>query len=386
MEYNPTHSIYVLKDPRNGDVRYVGETCNPPKRLRGHINNARAGKNGPRGEWICELLDANLRPKMDVVEQCDFSERHEREDYWMKKCEKEGADLLNTAPAGGGPGRHSEETKEKMSKMAKERFSVPENNTFYGKHHTEEAKNAIGSANKGNKQWKNWWDSLSDKEKKQRISEKSEAVVGKNNPMYGVELSKEQRQHLQKTTRESWEDKETRVDRMEGMYKRGPYEGEYKGVFKKRKNKYLSHIQHENKTIYLGTFSSSDKAAVIYDKKALELFGTSAYTNILNSNGKYYIKCGRFELECEAPPFPRVTTDKRKRGPKNGEYKGVSKTRAGTWRARIWDPENKKQLYLGRYKIKAEAAKAYDKEALKLFGPEAYFNFPEELEVGDPSP
>lgn len=43
---------------------------------------------------------------------------------------------------------HTDEVKNRLSKIYKERFSVPENNPFYGKHHTEETKRKIGESHK----------------------------------------------------------------------------------------------------------------------------------------------------------------------------------------------------------------------------------------------
>ena len=38
---------------------------------------------------------------------------------------------------------------------------------------------------------------------------------------------------------------------------------------------------------------------------------------------------------------------------------------------------NHKRLFLGRYKVEAKAARAYDAKAKELFGEFALFNFPE---------
>lgn len=52
------------------------------------------------------------------------------------------------------------------------------------------------------------------------------------------------------------------------------------------------------------------------------------------------------------------------------KYKGVSRTSAGNWRASI------KTRHIGVYPCDWIAAKAYDEEALKLYGEHAYLNFP----------
>lgn len=57
--------IYSLTDPRDGRVRYVGQTTlRLIVRLRVHVRNARVGKGGGRAlrEWIAELLALGLQP------------------------------------------------------------------------------------------------------------------------------------------------------------------------------------------------------------------------------------------------------------------------------------------------------------------------------------
>lgn len=54
-------------------------------------------------------------------------------------------------------------------------------------------------------------------------------------------------------------------------------------------------------------------------------------------------------------------------------YKGVSRKRH-KWRARIH--KNEVEYYLGVFKTQEEAAKAYDKKALDLYGSYADLNFP----------
>lgn len=57
-------------------------------------------------------------------------------------------------------------------------------------------------------------------------------------------------------------------------------------------------------------------------------------------------------------------------------FKGVTETPNGTWHAVI--RENGKPNYIGNFRHSKEAAKAYDKEALRIYGEFAYLNFPKE--------
>lgn len=57
-------------------------------------------------------------------------------------------------------------------------------------------------------------------------------------------------------------------------------------------------------------------------------------------------------------------------------YRGVSwHKKAGKWRAYIF--QGGKQIHLGMFVEKVDAAKAYDREAIRVFGEFAVLNFPE---------
>ena len=65
------------------------------------------------------------------------------------------------------------------------------------------------------------------------------------------------------------------------------------------------------------------------------------------------------------------------RGPSSCKYQGVCRDRTNNkWMAYI--TKNRKQITIGRYKNKDKAARAYDKKAIELYGPDAKTNFPKE--------
>lgn len=75
---------------------------------------------------------------------------------------------------------------------------------------------------------------------------------------------------------------------------------------------------------------------------------------------------------------PRVKAMGR-RGPMGqSHFKGVSITRAGTWRAVIY--KGRKQQYLGVFDSEFDAARAYDAAALRLFPEGAPLNNPDIVE------
>lgn len=55
----------------------------------------------------------------------------------------------------------------------------------------------------------------------------------------------------------------------------------YKGVFKTYKNKWRAQIGWKNKKYYLGSYDTKEEAALIYNMKAIELFGEYANLNVI---------------------------------------------------------------------------------------------------------
>lgn len=94
--------IYALKCPKSGDVRYIGKTNNPKRRLQSHIDYARkTGRKRRRvSDWILGLLRAGLRPKMEIIENTTDSVWPEREKFWIKFYRENGFDLCNLTDGG----------------------------------------------------------------------------------------------------------------------------------------------------------------------------------------------------------------------------------------------------------------------------------------------
>ena len=127
-----TGKFYIGKD-KNNDPKYLGSGL--------HLK--RALKKYGKENFLKEIL-----------EYCtDFDHLNEREIYWIAKLNavKEGYNITE----GGNGGRlfgkdngmfgknHTEESRAKMSKKAKDMFTNKENHPMYGRKHTSETKNKI---------------------------------------------------------------------------------------------------------------------------------------------------------------------------------------------------------------------------------------------------
>jgi peptide methionine sulfoxide reductase MsrA len=63
------HQIYLLIDPTDTTVRYVGNSKNPKSRLKQHIKESMERQNTAKKKWIYTLVQRNYHPIIQVVAQ-----------------------------------------------------------------------------------------------------------------------------------------------------------------------------------------------------------------------------------------------------------------------------------------------------------------------------
>jgi group I intron endonuclease len=121
--------IYLLSDPRNMEPRYVGVTNNLKHRMTDHLY---FDDNTYKTCWIKSLISNNLKPIVEILEECDDNQREDAEKAWILGFKQTGAKLTNLTDGGDGtPGRKfSAEAIEKM-RAAK----IGNKNPFYGSRH-----------------------------------------------------------------------------------------------------------------------------------------------------------------------------------------------------------------------------------------------------------
>lgn len=86
-----TGCVYLLIDPRNNAVKYVGASKQPDTRYQQHLN---ARMNQGMREWVKELEAQDMTPEMAVVASTDLRDLDEVEEYWTELMLKH-YDLLN---------------------------------------------------------------------------------------------------------------------------------------------------------------------------------------------------------------------------------------------------------------------------------------------------
>jgi predicted GIY-YIG superfamily endonuclease len=112
--------IYILQDPDTMDVRYVGKTTNPRKRLYQHTNKRVQEYSRRRylSNWLLKLLNDNKKPIMTIIDQIENDWRT-LEIYWIEQFKNWGYKLVNITIGGDGIEgyTHTKETIEKLSEM-----------------------------------------------------------------------------------------------------------------------------------------------------------------------------------------------------------------------------------------------------------------------------
>lgn len=89
------YEIYVLKDPRTNEVRYVGCSRNTKARYFAHLNSNNSQSSLKR-DWIAELRNLGLKPIMEVIDKADETNYLIKQKQYITNYRKEGINLTNT--------------------------------------------------------------------------------------------------------------------------------------------------------------------------------------------------------------------------------------------------------------------------------------------------
>ena len=144
-------SIYALIDPRDSAIKYVGKTLQSiDSRLATHLSYAKKGLHTYCARWLKGLLDAGLRPEVQILEVVETEHWAERECFWIAELSRLGCSLTNLTAGGDGMNsyRHTESARQKMSAASK-RYIAEHGHPSLGKKRTPEQLLRFSKAQKG---------------------------------------------------------------------------------------------------------------------------------------------------------------------------------------------------------------------------------------------
>lgn len=77
--------IYALIDPKTNEIRYIGKSDTPHKRIKSHISSVKTKsiKNSQLANWINDLLQNGLKPELAVLEVCRYDNWENKEKEWI---------------------------------------------------------------------------------------------------------------------------------------------------------------------------------------------------------------------------------------------------------------------------------------------------------------
>jgi len=161
--------IYSLSDPSTGEIRYIGKTNNLKTRFSNHMT---AKRKTHLYNWIYKLKENNLKPVIEVVEECDDNNWDISERYWIAQFKAWGFNLVNHTAGGEGVFGyvHSAETKKQLSLQTPwnkgRKYSFDERNKMSeeqkGKKHSEQTKKKFSEIRTGLKYSKEWCKNIGD--------------------------------------------------------------------------------------------------------------------------------------------------------------------------------------------------------------------------------
>lgn len=104
--------IYGLVDPRTNEIFYIGYSNNIEKRFLQHLNTngRKREKNLYKDNVINSIIRLNLKPKIKIIDECNFEYdeslkmyKHEiLEKHYIEKYRNDGVKLTNLTDGGDG--------------------------------------------------------------------------------------------------------------------------------------------------------------------------------------------------------------------------------------------------------------------------------------------
>ena len=114
--------IYTLRHPETQEIRYVGLTRFPVKRLHNEINYPHTKH---LQNWVNSLKKSSLKPIMEIIEESDENGACDAERKWISEMKVRGYRLINFTDGGERGYKCSDEYRAAVSAALKGRKSGP---------------------------------------------------------------------------------------------------------------------------------------------------------------------------------------------------------------------------------------------------------------------
>lgn len=96
-----TNYIYGLRDPRDGKIKYVGQTRNLEARYSGHMAVPMDRGLSAKEQWIKDLRDVGTKPELVILERPAVGKATGRaEARWIRDAQADGP-VFNIQAVGG---------------------------------------------------------------------------------------------------------------------------------------------------------------------------------------------------------------------------------------------------------------------------------------------
>lgn len=224
--------IYILRDPRTNEIKYVGKTVDPRSRSKKHgLPSQLRGSGVRKVKWILELRSIGLRPIFEIIEECTEENWEERERYWISYHGGPGV-LVNVREGGefsplGYTYKHSDETKKLLRQKTKEQFSDPtrrsthkqamkkwsDNLTEEGREKLREGQAKAIATGAQSKYMKSFWKRMTQEQREQFIRERRAKQDATPKKLSDEELF----EILSNAHKKVWQNETQRKNRIDGI-------------------------------------------------------------------------------------------------------------------------------------------------------------------------
>ena len=115
-----SNETYIYCLIHNEEVKYVGKSDNPTKRLKEHLRKSKYKKTY-KDNWLSKLIESSQIPELLILDKVPISDFGFWEDFYMDLFKSFGFKLTNLASGGSG-GNFGDEINKKISEKLKGRI------------------------------------------------------------------------------------------------------------------------------------------------------------------------------------------------------------------------------------------------------------------------